>query len=141
MQIRQAEASDYEQLMQLYNLFVGEDRYSRYDNDSFQKVLESENNYIFVAEEEGKLIGFATCSMRHIVRYPYPVAQLDELFVLAEYRRHGLGKQLVEKVEQTVKENGCLLMYIESGSERKEAHIFYEKIGYTNNGYYFKKNL
>lgn len=141
MQIRKAEASDYEQVMQLYNLFIGEDKYSRHDNDSFQKVLASESNYIFVAEEEGKLIGFATCSMRYIIRYPHPVSQLDELFVLAEYRRHGLGKQLVEKVEQTAKENGCSLMYIESGYDRKEAHVFYEKVGYTNNGYYFKKSL
>lgn len=141
MQIRTAKESDYEQLMELYNLFIGEDRYSRHDNDSFQKVLTSEKNYIFVAEDAGKLIGFATCSIRYIIRYPNPVAQLDELFVLADHRRNGLGKQLVDKVEQIVKARDCFLLYIESGSDRKEAHVFYEKIGYTNSGYYFKKTL
>jgi len=141
MQIRKSEASDYTQLMQLYNLLVGEDRYSQHDNDSFKKVLTSDNNYIFVAEEEGKLVGFATMSIRYIVRYPRPIAQLEELFVLELYRQHGIGRQFIEEVEKIARVHDCYRIYIESGYKHKPAHTFYEKVGYTNYGVHFLKNL
>lgn len=141
MQIREAIESDYEQIMQLYNLFVGEDRYSKHDNDSFQKVLESENNYILVVEEKEKLVAFITFSIRNVIRYPRPIAELDELFVDENYRQHGLGKQLMEEVENLAREKNCYRVYIESQYRFKGAHAFYEKLGYSNNGYHFIKNL
>jgi (aminoalkyl)phosphonate N-acetyltransferase len=141
MHIRRAEESDYEQVIALYNLFVGEDRYSRYDNDSFQKVLKSDSNYVFVIEEEKKIIAFATFSIRYVIRYPRPIAELDELFVLSDYRHQGLGKQLIEKVEDLAKEKNCHRVYIESQYRFKGAHAFYEKLGYKNYGYHFIKNL
>ena len=76
--------------MVLYNDFVGEDRYSKHDGDSFKVVLKSPDNYVFVAEENGKIIGFATVSVRTLVRYPKPIAELDELFVAEEFRKHGI---------------------------------------------------
>lgn len=141
MNIREAKQSDYHELMGLYNLFVGEDRYSRYDNDSFIKILNTQNNYIFVAEDSGKLVGFITFSIRDVVRYPKPIAELDELFVLSDYRQKGAGKMLMERVEDKAKKLGCYRMYIESHYDHKTAHIFYEKLGYTNYGYHFIKNL
>ncbi len=141
MLIRKAEASDYEQLMQLYNLFIGTDRYSMYEKDSFKMVLNDPNSYIFVAEKDDNLVGLATMSIRHIVRYPQPIAQLEELFVLENYRQHGIGSQFVEEVEKIAREHDCYRVYIESGYKHKPAHTFYEKIGYTNYGVHFIKNL
>lgn len=141
MTIRNAKQSDYEELMLLYNLFVGEDRYSEYDNDSFEKVLNSPQNFLFVAEEDKKLIGFATFSIRHVVRYPKPIAELDELFVSEEYRKHGVGKQLMEIVEQQAKKHNCYRVYIESHYQHEAGHKFYENLGYKNYGYHFIKNL
>jgi GNAT superfamily N-acetyltransferase len=141
MQIRKAVASDYADVMVLYNIFVGEDRYSQHDYDSFIKVLESDHNYIFVAEDAGKIIGFVTFSIRDVVRYPRPIAELDELFISEEYRKHGLGKQFMEKIEELAREKNCYRMYIESRYDFKGAHSFYEKLGYTNYGYHFLKDL
>lgn len=141
MKIRLAEQEDYQELMNLYNLFVGEDRYSQHDNDSFNRVLESDNEFIFVAEEQNKLIGFATSSIRNVVRYPKPIAELDELFVHPEYRKHGMGRKLMEIIEEKAKEQNCYLMYIESHYDHKAAHHFYESLGYKNYGYHFVKTL
>jgi GNAT superfamily N-acetyltransferase len=141
MNIRLAKRSDYEEIMDLYNIFVGNDRYSQHNNDSFQKVLDSKQNFIYVAEEDNKLIGFATFSIRDVVRYPKPIAELDELFVHEEYRKHGVGKQFMRVIEEKAKELNCHRMYIESHYDHKTAHAFYEKLGYTNYGYHFLKNL
>jgi len=141
MDIREAKQSDYRELMDLYNLFVDEDRYSKHDNDSFIKVLGNQNNFIFVAEDSGKLVGFITFSVRDVVRYPKPIAELDELFVSPGYRQKGVGKMLMEQIEDKAKELDCYRMYIESHYDHKTAHVFYEKLGYTNYGYHFIKNL
>ncbi len=142
MNIRPAAKDDYERLMEMYNDFVGEDRYSRHDNDSFQQVIASPSNYFYVAEDvSGELVGFASMSVRNVVRYPVPIAELDELYVAPEQRQHGVGKELMLKVEETAKEQNCYRVYIGSNYRFPAAHKFYEGVGYTNYGYHFIKNL
>ncbi len=139
--IRKAEEKDYKDLMKLYNEFVGEDRYSNNDNDSFKQILNSPTANMFVAEAEGRLIGFSTCSTRFLVRYPKQIMQLDELFVVKEFRKHGVGKRLVETIEEKARDLDCFKIYIESGIKHADAHKFYEALGYENGGYYYKKTI
>jgi len=141
VQIREARESDYEEIMPLMNIFVGEDRYSRHDGDSYKKVLQSPTNFAFVVEDKGKIIGFVTSSIRTIIRYPKPIMELDELFVVEEYRKQGIGKQLIEKIESLAKEKDCHRMYIASADRFTTAHKFYEGLGYTKYGYHFYKNF
>lgn len=141
MKIRLVKQSDYEQLMELYNLFVGSDRYSKHDNDSFKKVINNPNNFVFIAENKGKQVGFVTFSVRDVIRYPKQIAELDELFVLPDYREKGVGKQLMQKIEDKAKELNCYRLFIESRYDFKTAHKFYESLGYTNYGYHFIKNI
>lgn len=141
MKIREAHEKDYGELMNLYNFFVGYERYSKHDQDSFIRVLHNPQNRIFVAEDDGKLIGFATFSIRDVVRYPRPIAELDELFVVESYRKKGIGKKLMDKIEEKAREQECYRLFIESHYDHKTAHSFYERLGFTNNGYHFIKDL
>ena len=141
MNIRTARNSDYKELMQLYNGFVGEDRYSKHNKDSFKKVSKSKNNFIYVVEENKKLIGFATFSIRLVIRYPKPIAELDELIVLPGYRKKGVGKLLMNKILSKAKELNCYRLFIESHYDHKVAHKLYEKLNFTNYGFHFIKNL
>lgn len=133
--------SDYIELMQLFNDFVKSDRYSNLDNDSFYKVLENNNSHIIVAEVDGKLVGFATVSIREVVRYPKPIAELDELFVSPDYREQETGRILMKRIEELAKRYTCYRMFIQSHYDYKAAHKFYEALGYTNYGYHFIRNL
>ena len=139
--IRKAGKTDYESLMALYNLFVGEDRYLKHTFDSFNSVLTNSSNRIFVAEKNSNLIGFATVSFRRVVRYPKAIAELDELFVKEEHRKIGVGKLLLNAVIHESKKRDCYRIYIESAYEHKSAHIFYEGNRFKNNGFHFYKNL
>lgn len=141
MKIRLVQTADYADIMHLYNLFVGYDRYSHHDNDSFQRVLQNPHNFVYVAEDDDTLVGFATFSVRDVIRYPKQIAELDELFVLEDYRKKGVGKLLMQEVEKKAKECECCRIFIESHYDHKAAHVFYESLGYTNNGYHFIKDL
>ena len=138
IQIRSATQEDYEQVLKLYGFFTERD-YSRHDADSFSKVLQDPNSYLFVADHDGVAIGVALVTIRNVVRYARPVAELDELFVLEEYRKQGIGKKLMRAVEQKATELHCQRIYLESHADRKPAHAFYEALGYTNYESCFKK--
>lgn len=139
--IREAKEADYKQLMELYNGFVGEVRYSGDDQDSFKEALASPNNYIYVAIDKSKLVGFVTFSVRTVVRYPKPIAEMDEFYVLPDYRRRGLGTRLMETVLNKAAELGCYRMFIETHYQHKPAQKLYEKMKFTNYGYHFIKDL
>jgi GNAT superfamily N-acetyltransferase len=141
MKIRPVIASDYKQVMQLYNGFVNEDRFLKYNNDSFHKVLNLKNSYIYVVEYKDGLVGFASFSIRSVVRYPKPIAELDELYVLPEFRKKGLGKKLLQKVIIKAKQRKCYRLFVESHYDHKNAHKLYEQLGFTNYGFHFIKNL
>lgn len=141
MIIRTAQESDYEQLIQLYNKFVGEDRYSQKDADSFLRVLKNPSNYVFVADDNGILAGFAAFSVRDVVRYSQPIAELDEIFVDDSYRKQGVGKKLMLKVEDQARKKNCYRLYVESHYDHAGAHLYYAGLEYTNYGYHFVKNL
>jgi len=141
MIIREAKKSDYKDLMGLYNDFVDSDRYSKYDNDSFDKVRKSNKNFIYVAEDNDKLVGFVSFSIRLVIRYPKPIAELDELYVSPAFRRKSVGKMLMDKVLSKAKELNCHRLFIEPHYKHEGAHKFYENLGFTNYGYHFIKDL
>lgn len=139
--IRKATKEDYAALMDLYNQFVGEDRYSKHTGDSFYAVLTNSANRIFIAVQENDLIGLATVSFRRVVRYSQPIAELDELYVKDEFRKKGVGKLLMNAVINESKKRKCCRIYIESGYKWTIAHAFYKSIGFTDNGLHFLMKL
>jgi len=93
-----------------------------------------------VAENDlRQLVGFITASVRLVVRYPQPIMQVDELYVDAEFRKHGVGKQLIQTIESLARANNCQRIYIESAFKHELGHQFYESHGYEKHGYYFLK--
>ncbi len=141
MLIRKATLDDYEPIMKLYNGLVEEDRYSRHDHDSYADVVEDQRYGVFVAENDARIIGVASTSIRRVIRYPHPIAELDELYVAPEARQHGAGRALMTAVQDFAREHDCYRLYIESGYQHIAGHAFYEKLGFINNGYHFHKNL
>lgn len=141
MIIRPAKISDYEQIIPLYSLFVGDDRFLKKDADSFKEALGNKNNFLYVADSGNKLVGFIAFSIKTVIRYSQPIATLDEMYVLGEYRRKGIGKQFMDVLESRSKNLNCRGIFLESGKDLKTAHLFYKKLGYIKRGYYFTKDL
>ncbi|NMG08424.1 GNAT family N-acetyltransferase [Brasilonema sp. UFV-L1] len=59
-------------------------------------------------------------------------AVLFGLVVDEDYRHSGIGRLFMQHIEQWASLVGCQGILIRSNIKRKEAHRFYEKIGYTN---------
>jgi GNAT superfamily N-acetyltransferase len=54
------------------------------------------------------------------------------LVVDQDYRNQGVGRLLIEKIEDWTVRSGGEGVLVRSNIKRKEAHLFYERNGYSN---------
>lgn len=59
-------------------------------------------------------------------------AEIGGLVVDENYRDRGLGRQLLLQIEQWASQQGCENVYLRSNIIRKQAHVFYKKMGYSS---------
>jgi GNAT superfamily N-acetyltransferase len=91
-------------------------------------LLRDPDHEIFVSELDGTLVGWV-----HVYRSPLfygSFAEIGGLVVDESFRGQGLGRALMEKAEEWARSKGIPEIRLRSGGHRKEAHIFYERIGY-----------
>ena len=71
-----------------------------------------------------------------------PFMVLENLIVSEASRKQGLGQKLVEYIEEEAKKRDCYFVMLMSLAKRKEAHAFYEALGYSRHiSLGFKKYL
>lgn len=95
-----------------------------------ETALSSPSHLLIGYEEEaGRLVGFL-----HAEIYTSLLADTGlnilALAVLPSFQGQGIGSQLMEAVEDRAEAEGYAFIRLNSGSQRKEAHAFYEKLGY-----------
>jgi len=101
---------------------------------------------IFVAEEEGRLLGFAEVGLRsHAggcdpVR---PVGYLEGWFVRAEARGKGVGHALSDAAEKWALTQGCTEMASDTWADSEKSRSIHNKLGYevVNIGINFRKSI
>jgi GNAT superfamily N-acetyltransferase len=62
---------------------------------------------------------------------------VDDLVTLESHRSQGFGTALLDWLKQHAKRQGCSQLHLDSGSQRKAAHRFYEREGMEMAGYHF----
>jgi PhnO protein len=106
-------------------------------SDIFKANLLSKQICYFVAEEEGRLIGFASVYFQRLLHHAAKIAELQELVVTNDSRGLGLGKQLLDKAAEKARLENCPQLEVSCGKKRIASHAFYESQGLTNNHYKF----
>lgn len=140
--IRKATKDDYKEIIPLYGDFVeNPKRYENPDNDSFLKFIETPGSFMDVVVSDGKIIAFVTYITRLVVRYPKPILEVEELYVHPDFRRHGLGKRLMEHVLKYAKSVPCQYIFLASDKQRTEAHKFYKALYFDEYAYHFRLKL
>lgn len=128
--------------MQLHNLHVKNrpDIYRRIEKPTTKKAwgyeasLEDENKIMLGAELDGKIVGFATVSIRTSESkafVPHLFAFIDEIAVDSNYRRKGVGKTLYENCIKQAKRRGATSIVLKVWSFNVEAIAFYKSLGMT----------
>lgn len=91
-------------------------------------------HFCFVYEEDqtGNILGYVEAEVYESL---YSDAGLNVLglAVFPSAQGRGIGRQLMERVEELAKSKYYAFIRLNSASHRKEAHVFYERIGYEGN--------
>ncbi len=147
--IREAEPEDAGRVDQLLTELIHDE--AQYDKnldhtcmitDNYSNRIGLDGHQLFVAEKEGKIIGYLYGFLYHVPNiWLNPVAILDALYVDKNYRRQGVATRLVSKFKEFAKASGAYRMELKVVSENEEAVELYKKLAFTETKKYMNSEL
>jgi len=108
-----------------------------------QDILNDGEHAIFVAVlTSGQVVGWVHVFIYKLFHTDF-MAEVAGLVVDKACRKQGIGRSLMETVESWAKEKDCVIVSLRSNVIRKEAHVFYQGIGYdlVKEQYTFRKRI
>ena len=96
---------------------------------NIRSVLETKGHNAFVALHENEIIGWIGVAEALQIESA-PFCEIRGVIVDENYRGKGIGKLLIEKVKQWGKETGNKTLRLRCNMIRKEAHLFYQHLGF-----------
>ena len=96
-----------------------------------------EGNRIFLAEQDGKLLGYLFGQEEKSERATSimvdgtPYFEIEELYVIPEFRNQGVGRALFQFVEQELKAEGIEYMMLSTATKnyKKILHFYIDELG------------
>lgn len=128
--IRDAVSGDYIDICKICCDDLGYNCHAELIKERIEK-LDSDRERVFVAVADDRVVGFVHAEKFNTLYYESMV-NIQGLAVAKEYCKNGLGRALMDSVENWARECNVSLIRLNSGFERKEAHGFYRAIGYDN---------
>jgi len=139
LKFRQATREDLPEIVRmLADDFLGATR-ERYENPlpdsyikAFEEIAADKNNELVVAEMNGKIVGTLQITFTPSISFQGGKrATIESVRVDAKYRGQGIGKQLMQWAIERAKAENCFAMQLTTNADRKDAHRFYEDLGFT----------
>lgn len=109
---------------------------------AFDAIAADPNHRIIVAESEGEVVGTIQISfLPGLANNGAWRGQLENVQIRGDRRGQGLGAQMVEWAVARCRERGCAVVQLTSNKFRKDAHRFYERLGFAKSHEGFKLKL
>ena len=132
--IREAKIQDIEDIMEI-NLSSFS---NPYNEELLTKAIESESIVMYVAEENGEVVGYLECI------FLFVEMEISSLAVKKEYRRKGIASLMIDTVLADMSEMGVEDVFLEVRSQNTAARELYASSGFRRvairKGYYKKPN-
>ncbi|MDF2961075.1 MAG: family acetyltransferase [Paenibacillus sp.] len=105
-------------------------------------ISNNPNYYVAVACDGDKVIGTSMGIVCYdLVGNSNSFMLIENVVVLPQYQGQGVGKILMQTLEDFGRNNQCNYVILVSESKRELSHKFYESIGYSTDQRGFKKRL
>jgi len=97
------------------------------------KTLETPKAFLMVAARGPKVVGAIRAELRDRPFYePSRVGHITDFYILPEFRRSALGKQVIEKMSDELRKQGAEMITCEVPTRNEIAVRFYEKNGFRS---------
>ena len=98
------------------------------NSEKFLNIVNNPNIDLYVVEDNNKLVGYMDCGAPY---RPYKEfkQEIGLLYLLKEYQRKGIGKELFNLAVNKIKENGYNEFFVCCNKYNINAQEFYKKMG------------
>ena len=127
MIVRDLEGDDRDVCRALFQELVGTHR-ALYPGAEIGSKFRLEGR-IFVAEDEGRVVGYAGLIWHR------RVAELEPIVVAQDHRRRGIGLALAERVMKEARDGGAVRIFVRPAARNREGIAFFHSIGFDVLGY------
>lgn len=111
----------------------------------FEEMLADRSVRIFIAEEEGKAVGYIVCKLIERPENPFTYAArtvlVDQISVRPQAQGGGAGRALMEQAETLGRQLNAARIHLDSWDFNLGAHAFFERMGYLKSVFRFWKHL
>ena len=129
--IRKAEIKDAERIAILADQ-LGYVVTNQQAQERIYKIQNNDNHVLYVATLDNEdVIGWVHVYICDSIVIQTPALLLG-LVVEQDHRHQGIGCLLMKQIENWAAKSGAEGVLLRSNIKRKEAHLFYKKIGYNN---------
>ncbi len=99
--------------------------------DAFEALDGNPDQLLMVADDDGRLAGcFQLTLIPGLSRRGMWRGQIEGVRVASSHRGEGLGRQMVAWAIAECRRRGCGLVQLTSDKTRRDAHRFYESLGF-----------
>jgi|WetSurMetagenome_2_1015567.scaffolds.fasta_scaffold640634_2 GNAT superfamily N-acetyltransferase len=119
MKIRHAEKKDVSAIVILGNRFLKEIPTYGLKIRTEEELRKLDQQFIWVVEEKDKLVGYAICVTKkyegqNIFTEDDKILELDEIYLMPEFRGNGIGSKLLEIIIEYAKMEGYKKFFVYS---------------------------
>ena len=149
LSIREAQAGDLEPIIHLHE----EDELGSHGDvwspetrpayeAAFAAIQRSPDNRLFVAADGNEVVGtFQLTFIPNLTGRGAMRVKVESVKVKAARRSGGIGARMIAFCEDYARMHGAAAMELTSNKTRKDAHRFYERLGFSRSHEGFKKKL
>jgi GNAT superfamily N-acetyltransferase len=134
--VRRAEARDFEDVCAL---LAGLGRPAAEDDAQPQRSvfldhLTYDEAKVFVAEDEGQVVGVASFWLRPRLNWTTLEGWIPDLYVHPGHRQSGIGRQLLDACAAEARRRGCHRLSLDAGRQPDESHPLCAAYGFRVGG-------
>jgi ribosomal protein S18 acetylase RimI-like enzyme len=104
-------------------------------------VIQEQKGFILVAEEDGKVVGYAAGYADEEWEYRDTYFNIGELCVLPACRGRGIGTALMKAMEDYARKEGYARVGIGVLAPNQRVHGLYKRLGYADHAVRLRKKL
>lgn len=117
------------------------DAYDDY-RDAFEAIRASASNTLYVAEFDDYIVGtFQTTYIRTLTGRGGASLTIEAVQTHPDWRGRGIGSRMIAAAIEEARVEDCRLVQLMSNASRKDAHRFYERLGFKQSHLGFKMKL
>ena len=98
---------------------------------AYVDINKDPNHELIVAEQSGEVIGTAHLMFLASISYQGNLrAQIESVRIDTRYQSRGIGSQMIKWAIERAKARGAHVVQLTTHKSRKDAHRFYERLGF-----------